>query len=119
MSISEFADAVDRVRKRDHEIPLQKIDFHIRPQRLFFEYIPYDLVLDMSQLSNVSFLKPVLERLPFRETVDDGVGHYHVVKRKELMIPETAAKKLFRYAAESEMGELRHVTPPTAAPELK
>ncbi|KAI0562432.1 Sulfotransferase [Gracilaria domingensis] len=119
MNISEFADAVDVVRQKDHETPLQTIDLHIRPQRFYFEYVPYDIVLDVKQLSNVSLLKPVLDRLPFANLVEDGVGHYHAVTRKELMIPETAAKKLFRYAAVSEMGELRHVTSATASPELK
>ncbi|CAN8066291.1 unnamed protein product [Agarophyton chilense] len=106
MNISEFAEALDLVREKK-VVPLQQLDVHIRPQQLHFDYIPYDIIVDVKRLSNVSLLQPVVDRLPFGDLVKEGIEHRHAVKRAELMIPEKTAKRLYLFASESDMGEER------------
>ncbi|CAN8066294.1 unnamed protein product [Agarophyton chilense] len=109
MNVSEFALALDNIRVK-RPIPLQQLDVHVRPQWLYLEHIPYDLVLDVGELSNKALIQGVMKRLPFRELVADGVPHHHAIRRTELMIPETAAKRLHRFAMESQMAHVRYLS---------
>lgn len=108
LSISELADTLDLVRRRvgtsETELKsLQKLDVHLRPQEFFFEEINYHMVLDVSELANVSSVKPILQRLPKKDLryVRSGPPRMNRSKGKELLIPEKAAKLLHLFAMES------------------
>ncbi|KAI0566310.1 hypothetical protein FGB62_10g32 [Gracilaria domingensis] len=101
MNVSEFALALSRVQERA-DFDLQKLDVHIRPQRLYHDAVPYDLVLDIADLSNVSAISPIIRRLPFGALVRAGITHRHASGSYELLVPERAVKLLLRFAAESE-----------------
>ncbi|CAN8066970.1 unnamed protein product [Agarophyton chilense] len=105
MNISEFATALSNLQHSN--FPLHKLDVHIRPQRLYQQHIRYDIILDIADLSNLSAVQPIINRLPFGALVADGVPHRHVSGSYALLLPERAARKLYRFAAESEMAQPR------------
>lgn len=120
MNISEFAEALDRCRQlatSDRNLTfssslsdLRQLDIHIRPQRFFFDYISYHIVLDVDDLSNVTNLTPLLRRLPFANLVSSGVRREHASKSYNLRVPELAAGQLHRFALESQVGPTKYPT---------
>eukprot|EP00177_Eucheuma_denticulatum_P001301 GFKZ01002358.1.p1 GENE.GFKZ01002358.1~~GFKZ01002358.1.p1 ORF type:complete len:341 (+),score=37.20 GFKZ01002358.1:102-1025(+) len=114
LSIEQFADALESARLRAGVdagwlSSTRKMDVHIRPQDFFWGEIEYDMVLDVRDLGDVRRLKAILDRLPFRRLCEEGLEHRHKSGGGELVIPEKAAAKLFRYAAQSKVGELKYI----------
>lgn len=114
LSIEQFADALESARMRAGVdagwlSSTRKMDVHIRPQDFFWQEIEYDMVLDVRDLGDVRTLRAILDRLPYRSLCEEGLEHRHKSSGGELVIPETAAAKLFRYAAQSKVGELKYI----------
>lgn len=114
MSITQFAEALDSCRLKagseGHRLKsLRHMDVHVRPQDFYFDEIDYDMVLDIRELSNVTYLQPVIERLKYRDLVKDGIEHKHASGGDPLMIPEKAASMLHMFAIESRTGASKHL----------
>lgn len=116
LSISEFAETLEALRTRvgSPGVPLKslrQLDVHVRPQDFFFDEVKYDLVLDVKDLGNVTYLKPIIERLPRKdlEKVQLGPSTMHASTGEELPIPERAAKLLHLFAMESKWGKTKYM----------
>lgn len=116
LSIVEFAEALDAVRTRvgtsaTKLTSLRNIDVHLRPQEFYFDEVDYDIVLDVKDLGNATYLKPIMERLPHNnlDKVQWGPTVYHASSGEDLQIPERAAKLLHLFAMESKWGETKYI----------
>lgn len=117
MNISEFAIALHRVRSGQGTIKsLDDLDYHIRPQDYFFDEITYDMIIDVSHLSSLAVLQPIIDRLPFKELVADGIPRRHTSGDLILSIPDDAAVLLHQYALESKPGPLKFLSNNTPEP---
>lgn len=113
MNISEFAEALEATRKGVHAgksriSSLRLMDVHIRPQEMYFDEIDYQMVLDVTDLSDVKNLEPIIKRLRFQELVKDGITLRHSSGGSELLIPDRAAGLLHNFALESKVGEVKY-----------
>lgn len=115
LSIEEFAIALEKVQKRvkngesEWLNSLRKLDVHLRPQNFYFQEIAWDIVLDVTDLERVARLRPIIERLPFRELVKDGPPRKHVSGGGEIMISESTARRLYSFALESKTGSQKYI----------
>lgn len=116
LSILEFAQTLDAIRTKV-DTPatplksLRKLDVHIRPQEFYFHEVDYDIVLDVNDLGNLTYLKPILERLPYKalDKVQRGPTVYHSSLGEDVQIPETGAKLLHTFAMESKWGQTKYI----------
>lgn len=123
MTVSEFARTLDACRNNVGKLSglpsLDVLDVHIRPQTFHFDRIAYDMIIDVSALSDGRVLKPIVDRLPFRDVVKAVPKLRHQsttaqsseggVDRGELMIGESAAKLLHAFARLSGTGSLKYL----------
>lgn len=123
MSMTEFAHTLDACRNnvgRTTALPsLDVLDVHIRPQTFHFDQIQYDMIMDVTDLSNAQVLKPIIDRLPFRDVVKavpkmrhqstGGSAEEEGEGNGELMIGEKAAKLLHAFARLSGTGSLKYL----------
>lgn len=111
MNVSEFALALhlcrENVGKPGFPPSLQILDDHIRPQEFYLDEIEYDLVIDVKHLSDVDVLKPIIDRLEFKQLIEDGVNPRHGSGSEKLLIPEDAAAMLHGYALESKQAPIK------------
>lgn len=113
MNISEFAQTLDSCRRnvgKDGYIPsLRLLDVHIRPQQFYFDFIDYDMVVDVADLSDVNVVTPIIERIQFKNAVEGGPRVRHSSGDDQLSIPERAGAMLYAYASESKPGRLKYL----------
>lgn len=118
MNVTEFATALNNVRVHRGEpgypASLSNLDDHIRPQDFFFDEIDYHMVIDVSHLSDLNVMRPIIDRLPFKALVQDGISHRHSSGDTRLSIPDDAAAMLYSYSLESKPGALKFL--PNAHP---
>lgn len=110
MNITDFANALEQCRVRqDRDLSL--FDRHLKPQQYFFDEIDYDMVIDVSDLSDVRVLKPIIDRIPEenRHHVEKGPRLRHSSGSEELNIPESAAKLIYSFALESVQGDTKYM----------
>lgn len=117
LSVSKFAVLLDEIRrgvgKKDGVVEsVRKLDNHIRPQSYFFDFIPYDVVVDVKQLSNLTVLHRIVGGFPHAEeaiqrvVADREEGNRHSSGDASLNIPERAAVSLYKFASLSKQGPL-------------
>lgn len=113
MNVSEFAQTLDSCRqhvgKPGYVSSLRLLDVHIRPQEFFFDEIDYDMVIDVNDLSDVNVVAPLINRVQYKDLVQNGPRVRHSSGHDQLSIPERAAAMLYAYAAESKPGKLKYV----------
>lgn len=114
LNITGFAHTLDACRRGEGRLSslpsLDVLDVHIRPQRFFFDVINYDMVIDVAHLSDDRVMKPIFDRLPYRERVSPVPPMRHQsVRGGTLDIPEEAAGMLFQFAALSKAGTHRYM----------
>lgn len=115
LSIDEFAIALERVQNRVRRgetkwlSSLRKLDVHVRPQNFYFNEVNWDIVLNTKDLKNVERLTPIIERLSFPQLVRDGPAHEHASGGGEILISESAAKRLYNFALESKIGRRKYI----------
>lgn len=116
LSIVEFAETLDAVRTNvgtpaTKLRSLRNLDVHFRPQEFYFDEVDYDIVLDVKDLGNTTYLKPIMERLPHNhlDKVQWGPTVYHASSGEDLQISERAAKLLHMFAMESKWGKTKHI----------
>lgn len=111
MNVTEFARALDacRIHVGEPYYPpsLYDLDDHIRPQNFFFDEVDYHMVIDVRHLSDISVMRPVIQRLPYHDLVRDGIPHRHSSGNTLLSIPEDAATLLYAFALESKPGRIK------------
>lgn len=111
LTISEFAAALQTFQETNPNA-LESLDDHIKPQQFYFDDIHYDMILDVNHLSDISVLKPLVGRLPFKHlsNVRDGLRKRHESGDRPLHIPDDAAAKLYAFALESKLGPIRFMS---------
>lgn len=114
MNISEFALALDRVRKNvgkpGFPASLQNIDVHLRPQEFFFGDIPYDMVVDVKDLGNARVMAPIAQRFKFGQNMsENGIAKVHDTGSASLTIPDIAASRIHSFAVLSKVGKLKYM----------
>lgn len=112
LTVTQFANALEAAAARVSEgkmppVGLRSLDVHVRPSRYFFDEVPWDLVLDTRDLSNSTILRPLVQRMPFGESVKGGPVKRHSSKPAELVLPKDAERKLRHFSLLSEVGERR------------
>lgn len=110
VNISEFAMVLDQCRTRK-DVHVENLDQHIRPQQFFFNEIDYDMVIDVTDLSDASILKPIIDRIPKqnRFLVENGAPHLRSSGTEQLNIPEKAARMLHSFALQSFPGKYKYL----------
>lgn len=111
LTISEFAQALKTFQETNPNA-LDSLDDHIKPQQFYFDDIDYDMILDVNHLSDISVLKPLVERLPYKHLaiVRHGLRKRHESGDQPLHIPDDAAAKLYAFALESKPGPVRFMS---------
>lgn len=102
MNVSEFAEALDRIRihiKSPGFIwTMREMDSHLRPQNFYFEDIDYQLILDVTDLSNLTRLAPFLDRLPFADKARIANSRKLSSGNASLLMDDSTAQKLMDFA---------------------
>lgn len=102
MNVSEYAEAVDRIRTRigreGYVQCWQKVDRHFVPQNYHDDVIFYHKVLDVADLSNKSKLHPLLEQLPFADLAKNAGLHGVKSSNVEIFVDDDSSQKLLRFA---------------------
>lgn len=113
MNISEYADALDRIRenvgKPGYLSSMRWIDEHFRPFNFYAQEIFYHLILDVSDLSNFSRISPFLDRLPYAQAVQKSNFHCLDSGSAPLMMDDMTARKLNTFAALSSTAPVRYL----------
>lgn len=116
LSLAEYAEALEAARNRVKDPAgklgsLRQLDVHVRPQEFYFDEVDYDLILDVKDLGNRTYVKPILQRLPHKhlEEVENGPPSMHASTGDQIMIPERTAKLLHLFAMESKWGETKYM----------
>lgn len=115
MNITEFATALDLVKQNVKDsrnldiLGLDILDSHIKPQQFYFDDIEYDMIIDVGDLSDESVMKPIVDRLPFKDSVKNIPRRRHASGNDQLYIPEHAAKLLYSFALESTPGSYKYL----------
>lgn len=104
LNISQYADTLDHIRSRIvvGAISIRDLNPHIRPQSFFFGSLNYSLILDVRQLSNARTVSAITDRLPYASLAGTRPQHLHESKGVELVIPESAAISIAKFATLTE-----------------
>ncbi|PXF45114.1 hypothetical protein BWQ96_05153 [Gracilariopsis chorda] len=100
LSLAGFAQVLDRLRIKaeQNRFDLRTLNIHFRPQLSYFSVIDYDIIMDISHVSNASVFAPILRRLQFPALADDQPAKMHASSQRLQAIPETTAVQLFKFA---------------------
>lgn len=102
MTISEFAQALDRVRRNIGQpgfpSAIRGLESHLRPPDYMFDLLRYDMILDVADLSDVHVLQSIAQRLRFPHLVNQTVTHQHPSGFEVLDIPHETAAMLYDFA---------------------
>lgn len=101
LNISMYADTLEAVRLRvlSGNVPLKELNPHLRPQEFFFNDIKYNMILDVTELSDAKKVYRVWKRLPHRHEVQRRMEHLHKSTGESIAIPEKAAELIGRFAS--------------------
>lgn len=113
MNVSEYANTLDIIREnagnRDYFTTMSRLDEHFRPQDFYADDIYYNLVLDVSDLSNYTRINPYLDRLPYAELVRKSDMHRLNSGNTPVLMDDKTARKLHDFALLSVLAPYRYV----------
>ena len=105
LSLQSFAIVLDKLRHLSQKgiFDMHDMNKHFRPQECYFEDIPYDIVLDLGDLQNMTMLAPIVKRLRYADLIKGPPARLQASKSSFLMIPEQTAATLYRFATLTEV----------------
>lgn len=113
MNVSEYAEALHLIQRNvgspDYVPSLFRLDECFRPQNYFANDIFYNLVLDVSDLSNYSRTSPFLDLLPHADLVRNTGSHYLSSGDKPVLMDDKTAQKLHNFALLSDLAPHRYI----------
>lgn len=104
LSLPSFAQVLDMLRLlAEHgDFGLKDVNRNFRPQQCHFADIKYDMVLDVSQLSDMTILAPIVQKMKFPELVSEPPRRLHVSRQAPQTMSEITAAALYKFALLSE-----------------
>lgn len=112
MNVSEYAFVLDRIRKNVGKPgflrSLDSIDEHFRPQNFEAGNFSYNLVLDVSDLSDFTKSAPFVDLLPFADRVKQSEAHLLDSGESPVVMDDVSARRLHEFALLAEILAVRY-----------
>lgn len=100
LSLRSFAQVLDTLRQLSEQgkFHLKYINKHFRPQECHFNEIKYDMVLDVSEIANVTLLQPVIKRMKYASMLAGPPIWLHSSQPSSQTMSEETAAALYKFA---------------------